>query len=103
MTKGKRGGDEIAESAEVTEERRRWESQVAYNILQRLGSPPQFEDIQIRHINNHTYRVNVRIKRMSKDSAVVPEILIVRSFLVQLNDSGDILRSDPRIEPITSG
>jgi len=70
-------------------ERRR----VSDRVLDALGTPHDLVRVQVRHIKDKTFRVNVWCERWS--SSIVKEVFVKHSYWVSLTPDG--LVSDPPI------
>jgi hypothetical protein len=77
---------------------RRWHECVTDQVLQRLGTPPGLYDVQIYHITNRSYRVNVRTRHQSSGTIDLATVEVTHSYFCEILGSGEILASDPAIK-----
>jgi phenylpyruvate tautomerase PptA (4-oxalocrotonate tautomerase family) len=82
---------------EETVEQKRWVARVTNQILKCLGSPPALYDVQVRHVNGQSYRVNVRVRRPGASDIDLPQVEIVQSYFCEINGFGEVVWSDPTI------
>lgn len=67
------------------------------NILEELGTPPGFLQIDAKPLWDNRYRVNIWVEYEDKIYQVVRK-QISDSFFVVTSDGGEIIRSSPEIK-----
>ena len=66
-------------------------------VLSVLGTPKDLFKVESKHLYGNVYRVNVRVKNTSNSLVTVTSI--PHSYHVITNDNGDIVKSEPPLEP----
>lgn len=66
---------------------------VGNRIMVRLGDVPGFKLVRAVRVTDHNFRVNVWSERPGK--GLIPDNYIAHSFMVWVDDAGEIIRSEP--------
>ncbi len=88
------------DEATKAEEANKFATKVANSILHIMGTPKNLHDVQVRQVDNHRYRVNIRTESWTEmeTCCAVKGIRIYRSFYVAVNDDGRVVNSCPEIK-----